>query len=84
MSVQAGQVYVSIWFQVGSGLTESAGQAVMVAGSIVLVLMLVALGGFAYKSLRGDGIRWPDDVEEGHPEDDSVREGGNDDDWKYY
>lgn len=75
---------VSLALQVGSGLTESAAQAATVAGSVVLVLMLVALGGFAYKSLKGDGIEWPDDVDEEDHNDDSLRKGGDDDDWKYY
>lgn len=61
-----------------SGLVESFAQVAMLGATVVLVLMLVALGGFAYKSLRGDGIRWPDDIEE----DDGVTR-SDDDEWKY-
>jgi hypothetical protein len=45
--------------------------------------MLVALGSFAYKSLRGDGIRWPSDIED-DPDEEGARRGGPDDEWEYY
>ncbi|MFC7209118.1 hypothetical protein ACFQL3_01040 [Natronoarchaeum sp. GCM10025321] len=64
-----------------SGLFETASQFVVTAGTVILLLMLVALGAFVYKSLRGDGITWPDDQEE---TDDEVQHGSDDDDWKYY
>ena len=73
-----------------AGLPESVGGAVMIAGTIVLLLMLVALGAFAYKSLTGDGIEWPDDGTE-DPDgqystggDEELTKGGEDDEWKYY
>lgn len=65
----------------GSGLFETVSQLVVTAGTLVLLLMLVALGAFAYKSLRGDGIRWPDEREEAG---DEVKQGTSDDEWKYY
>mgnify|MGYP000132655374 CR=1 FL=1 len=64
-----------------SGLAESVGQVVGAAGAIVLALMVVALVGFAYKSLRGDGIEWPDDVDD---DEDGVSQGESDDEWDYY
>jgi len=69
--------------QGGGGVLESAGGAVALAASLLLLMMVVALGAFAYKSLRGDGIEWPDDRE---PEDDEggVRQGSDDDEWDYY
>ncbi|WP_058991975.1 hypothetical protein [Haloarcula sp. CBA1127] len=71
--------------QLGSGLLESVGQVAAVAGTVVLLLILVGLGAFAYKSLIGDGIRWPDEREEvDSEEDDGVVQGGREDDWKYY
>ncbi|KAA9405096.1 hypothetical protein ACNO8S_16755 (plasmid) [Haloarcula sp. KBTZ06] len=71
--------------QLGSGLLESVGQVAAVAGTVVLLLILVALGAFAYKSLTGDGIRWPDEREEADSEeDDGVVQGSREDDWKYY
>lgn len=67
----------------GSGLLESVAQVAVLAGTLVLLLGLVALGGFLYKSVKGDGIRWPGDVDE-EVADDEVRRGSENDDWKYY
>jgi hypothetical protein len=79
-------MYVPLQSPAGSGLTESLGQLAVVAGSVILIHMLVAMGGIAYKSLRGDGIRWPDETEAHEGADDGeVRESHRDDDeWKYY
>lgn len=62
-----------------SGLLESAAQLASIAGAIVLLGLLAALSAFAYKSLVGDGIRWPGDEEE----DESGVTRGGDDEWKY-
>ncbi|GGK72888.1 hypothetical protein [Haloarcula sebkhae] len=71
--------------QLGSGLLESVGQVAAAAGTVVLLLILVGLGAFAYKSLVGDGIRWPDEREEADSEeDDGVVQGSREDDWEYY
>jgi hypothetical protein len=51
-----------------------------VASTVVLLLLFVAFGGFVYRSLRGDGIRWPEEEHEG----DDVRRGTDEDEWKYY
>lgn len=59
---------------------DSVFDIVALAGSLVLVLMLVALAGVAYKGLVGDGIEWPDE-DEGE---DELRQGDSDEDWKYY
>jgi hypothetical protein len=64
--------------QIG-GLTESFSQVVVGAGAVVLLLMLVALGSFAYKSLNG-GIEWPDEQDD---DEDGVSRGGDDEEWKY-
>ncbi|ERH05019.1 MAG: hypothetical protein J07HR59_00053, partial [Halorubrum sp. J07HR59] len=42
----------------------------------------VALAAFAYQSLTGDGIEWPDDREDA----DAHARGGDEDDdeWEYY
>lgn len=66
----------------GPGLTEAAGQAAVLAGTLVLMLMLVALVGFAYKSLRGDGIRWPSETDRDAEE--GAQPGDPDDEWDYY
>jgi hypothetical protein len=68
--------------QVGSGVLGSVRQIAVLAGSIILFLMLVAMIGVAYKHFQGDGIEWPDETEA----DGNVSRSDNDDDdeWKYY
>jgi hypothetical protein len=60
----------------GSGLLESVSQIAVVAGSLLLVGMLVGFGAFAYKQVLGDGIEGPDE-QDGH-------EAESDDEWDYY
>ena len=68
---------------------ESLGDLVTIAGTLLLLVMLVALGGFLYQSLSGEGIRWPDEIDE---ENDEETEGvtrrppsdDDEDEWKYY
>lgn len=62
------------------GLPEILPDLVGIAGTVVLVLMIVALVGFAYKSLTG-GVEWPEDRD---AEDDELRRGDEDEDWDYY
>lgn len=62
------------------GSFEYVTQVAGIAGALVLALMLVAMGSYAYKQLRGGGVEWPD--EEG--DDDSVSRGSTDDEWDYY
>ena len=65
---------------IGDGFAGSAAQVAVTVGSLLLVMMLVALGTFAYRNLRGDGVEWPDE----EPEDDEVRRGDEEDEWDYY
>lgn len=62
------------------GLPQVLQNLVGIAGTVVLLLILVALGAFAYKSLTG-GVEWPEDLEE---DDEGLRQGGDDDEWDYY
>ncbi|WP_380676897.1 hypothetical protein [Salinigranum sp. GCM10025319] len=71
-----------VTLQSGGGILGSAAGAAVVAGTLVLGLALVALGAAAYKHVLGDGIQWPDDVEEA--DDADVSHGNSDDEWKYY
>lgn len=64
-----------------AGILESVGQLVVAAGTVILFLMLVALAGFAYKSLTGDGIEWPDDADDSETEE--LERGTDDDEWKF-
>jgi hypothetical protein len=68
---------------------ESLGDLVTIAGSLFLLVMLVALGGFLYQSLSGDGIRWPDEIDEDDEDAEGVTrrppsDDDDEDDWKYY
>lgn len=63
-----------------AGLPDIFPGLVAIGGTVVLVLMLVAMGGYLYKSLTG-GIEWPEDRE---PDDDALRRGEEDDEWDYY
>jgi hypothetical protein len=72
-------MYAFLLVQLG-GLTEAFSQVVVGAGAIVLLLILVALGSFAYKSLNG-GIEWPD--EQSADEQEGVSQTSDDDEWKY-
>lgn len=62
------------------GLPQSLVNLLGIAGAIVLLLVVVALGGIAYKALVAGGIEWPEDVED----EEGVSRGGSDDEWKYY
>jgi hypothetical protein len=63
------------------GLPEFVPDLVGLAGTLVLVLMLVAIGGTVYKHLTG-GIEWPEDRD---PDEDGVRRSHEDDDeWEFY
>jgi len=69
----------------GSGLVGSIAQVAVIAGTLVLMMGLVAMGVYAYKNIRGDGVTWPDerdDMDVG--DDDGVRKGNKDDEWDYY
>lgn len=68
--------------QAGSGLLESVAQLAVLAGTLLLAAMVVALVGYAYKSLQGNGIEWPEDREE--EADAGVSRGSDDDEWDYY
>ena len=63
-----------------AGLPEFVPDLIGLAGTLVLVLILVALAGIAYKTMTG-GIEWPEDTPE---DDDSLTRGDQDDEWDYY
>lgn len=51
-----------------------------IGGTIVLFLIVIALGGFIYKSMTG-GIEWPDEKDQ---KNDGLKQGDEDDEWDYY
>ncbi|WP_336023706.1 hypothetical protein [Halobellus salinisoli] len=63
---------------------ESLADLVSLAGTLVLLLLLVAFVGFLYRSVRGEGIQWPDDIESDDDEVSRRPPDEDDDEWKYY
>ena len=63
-----------------AGLPDFVPGLIGIAGTLVLVMLLVALGGIVYKTVTG-GIEWPEDRDE---DEEDVRRGGSDDEWDYY
>jgi hypothetical protein len=56
-------------------------QLVGLAGTLVLLLVVVALGAFVYRSLTG-GVEWPEDDDQ---DDHTVRRSRDEDDeWEFY
>lgn len=62
------------------GLPDIVPDLIAIGGTVVLLLILVALGGVVYRSLTG-GIEWPEDRED---DPDSLSRGDEDDEWDYY
>lgn len=69
---------------VGNGLVESLGEVMVIAGTIVLLLMLIAFGAFVYQSVTGDGMTDPREATTDRSSEDGVRRGQSDEEWEYY
>jgi len=63
-----------------SGLPDLLTGLVGLGSVVVLLMILVAIGGLAYRSMTG-GVEWPDERQE---DDDELRRGDSDDEWDYY
>lgn len=63
----------------GDGIVQTVAQLAIVGGTLVLVLLLIAGGAFAYRQLRGEGVEWPEETD-----DETVSRGDEDDEWDYY
>jgi hypothetical protein len=63
------------------GIPDIIGNLVGIAGTVVLLLIVVAMGAFVYKSLTG-GVEWPDEDE--RDEEEGLTQGQSDDEWDYY
>lgn len=71
--------------QVSSDLLGGALTIALVAGGLLLAGALVSFGVFAYRSIKGDGMREPTRPgPEKTADDDDVSEGGPNDEWDYY
>lgn len=64
-----------------AGFPSGIAGVVAIAGVLMLGLIVLALGAFAYKSLTG-GIEWPDETEPA--EDEARKSHDEDDEWDYY
>lgn len=67
------------------GLPDIVTDLVGIAGTVVLLLIFVALGAYVYKSMTG-GIEWPSDTQAtpGEESEEELREGRSDEEWEYY
>ncbi|MEF8830104.1 MAG: hypothetical protein V5A23_01020 [Halobacteriales archaeon] len=61
------------------GLPEFLPDLIGAAGAFLLVLMLVAIAGFVYRTMTGS-VEWPDEEED----EDALTSGDADDEWDYY
>ena len=71
--------------QISSDLLGGAFTVALVAGGLLLAGALVSFAVFAYRSVKGDGMRDPQEVvPEKTTDDDDLTEGSSDDEWDYY
>ncbi len=70
--------------QFPSGLFEAAFTLALLVGGLLLVGALVSFAVFAYRSVKGEGMRDPEEVVPEKMEDDDLTKGGDDDEWDYY
>lgn len=70
--------------QVSSDLLSGAFSIAVLAGGLLLFGALISFAVFAYRSVKGDGMRDPQDIAPENAADDDVTEGGPDDEWDYY
>ena len=69
-----------------TGLPEIVPDLLGIAGTVVLLLIVIALAGVVYRSFTG-GIDWPEDRDDAPTEADDrddLEKGGRDDEWEYY
>jgi hypothetical protein len=71
--------------QISSDLLGGAFTIALVAGGLLLAGAFVSFAVFAYRSVKGDGMRDPQEVvPEKTTDDDDLTEGSSDDEWDYY
>lgn len=64
---------------------EMAFTIALVAGGVLLLGAMVSFAVFAYRSIKGEGMKDPREVAPEKTDDDSgLTEGDADDDWDYY
>ncbi|QAU14000.1 hypothetical protein EKH57_15500 [Halorubrum sp. BOL3-1] len=71
--------------QFSSDLLSGAFTLALIAGGLLFLGGLVSLGVFIYRSVKGDGMRDPEEVApEKTTDSDDVTQGGQDDEWEFY
>lgn len=70
--------------QVVPDLLGAAFTIALVLGGLLLLGGLLSFAVFAYRSVRGDGMRDPREVVPEKAGDEGVEEGDADDEWDYY
>lgn len=71
--------------QISSDLLSGAFSIAVIAGGLLLLGGLVSMAVFIYRSVKGDGMRDPQEVaSEKTTDPDEVTEGNPDDEWDYY
>lgn len=67
-----------------TSLLEMAFSVAVVAGGLLFLGGLVSLGVFLYRSVVGEGMKDPREVEAPTNVDDGITKGDPDDEWDYY
>ena len=70
--------------QFSGDLIGAAVTLALVTGGLLLVGALVSFAVFAYRSVKGDGMRDPQEVVPEKTTDEGLSEGDADDEWDYY
>ena len=71
--------------QFSGDLFGAAVTLALVTGGLLLIGALVSFAVFGYRSVKGDGMRDPQEVvPEKTTDDDDLTEGSSDDEWDYY
>lgn len=72
--------------QLPSDLLEMAFTLALVAGVVLILGAIVSFGVFAYRSVRGEGMKDPREVAPEKTKDDEngLTKGDSDDEWDYY
>lgn len=65
-----------------TGLFDTAFTVALLAGGLLLLGGMVSFAVFAYRSVRGDGMKDPEEV--APDRDDDLSEGDADDEWDFY
>lgn len=66
------------------GIFEMVFTFVLVVGALLFAGAMISFAVFAYRSVRGDGMKDPRETVSENADDDSLTKGGADDEWDFY